>query len=97
MTIRSWRAQILGKEQIEWLIEGLKIQPCNLLNWSLLEGQVVNPAKVSENHARYEEEREYLLSRIVEEKIKGVIFLSGDRQHTELRKAFQRTTSPSTI
>ena len=99
---KKLEAQILGKEQIEWLIEALKFSraPFKLV---AIGGQVVNPAKVSENHARYEEEREYLLSRIVEEKIKGVIFLSGDRQHTELRKAsrdnitiYDLTVSPLT-
>jgi alkaline phosphatase D len=30
------------------------------------------------------EERTYLLSRIEEEGIKGVVFLTGDRHHTEL-------------
>lgn len=94
--------QILGKEQIEWLIESLKFSraPFKLV---AVGGQVLNPAKVFENHAQYAEEREYLLSRIVEEKIKGVIFLSGDRHHTELRKAsrdkidiYDLTVSPLT-
>jgi len=49
-------------------------------------GQVLNPAKVYENYAQYPEERKYLIERIVEEKIEGVIFLTGDRHHTELRK-----------
>jgi alkaline phosphatase D len=94
--------QILGKEQIEWLIEALKFSraPFKLV---AVGGQVLNPARVFENHAQYEEEREYLLSRIVEEKIKGVIFLTGDRHHTELRKAsrdnidiYDLTVSPLT-
>lgn len=94
--------QILGKEQIEWLIEALKFSraPFKLV---AVGGQVLNPAKVFENHAQYAEEREYLLTRIVEEKIKGVIFLTGDRHHTELRKAsrdnidiYDLTVSPLT-
>ncbi|MEQ9188738.1 MAG: alkaline phosphatase D family protein [Cryomorphaceae bacterium] len=93
---------ILGKDQIEWLIEALKFSraPFKLV---AVGGQVLNPAKVFENHAQYAEEREYLLTRIVEEKIKGVIFLTGDRHHTELRKAsrdnidiYDLTVSPLT-
>lgn len=77
--------QILGKEQIEWLIEALKFSnaPFKMV---AVGGQVLNPAKVYENHARYEDERKYLLERIIEEKINGVVFLTGDRHHTELRK-----------
>jgi len=94
--------QILGKDQIEWLIEALKYSraPFKLV---CVGGQVLNPAKVFENHAQYEVEREYLLSRIVEERITGVVFLTGDRHHTELRKAsrdkidiYDLTVSPLT-
>jgi len=77
--------QILGKDQIEWLIEALKFSnaPFKLV---AVGGQVLNPAKVYENHAQYPAERKYLLERIIEEKITGVVFLTGDRHHTELRK-----------
>ena len=77
--------QILGKDQIEWLIEALKFSnaPFKMI---AIGGQVLNPAKVYENYAQYPEERKYLIERIVEEKIEGVIFLTGDRHHTELRK-----------
>jgi alkaline phosphatase D len=92
----------LGKEQIEWLIEALKFSKAPF-KMVLVGGQVLNPARVFENHAQYEAEREYLLSRIVEEKIKGVIFLTGDRHHTEMRKAtrdniniYDLTVSPLT-
>ncbi|MGB0432025.1 MAG: alkaline phosphatase D family protein, partial [Bacteroidia bacterium] len=47
-------------------------------------GQILNPAKKYENYANYEEERNYFLKRIEEEQINGIIFLSGDRHHTEL-------------
>ncbi len=76
---------ILGKAQIEWLIEALKFSkaPFKMI---AVGGQVLNPSNVYENHARYADERKYLLDRIVEEKIDGVVFLTGDRHHTELRK-----------
>ena len=46
----------------------------------------MNPAAVYETYAVYGEERQYLLDRIDEEQIKGVVFLTGDRHHTELSK-----------
>lgn len=75
--------QILGKEQIEWLIDNLKYSraPFKMV---AVGGQVLNTAKRFENHAVYAEERKYLMRRIIEEKIEGVIFLTGDRHSTEL-------------
>jgi len=75
--------QILGYEQIEWLIEALKFSK-SPFKMVAVGGQVLNTAAVYENHARYEDERAYLLKRIVEEGIKGVVFVNGDRHHTEL-------------
>jgi alkaline phosphatase D len=79
-------AQILGEEQIEWLITALKFSraPFKMI---AVGGQVLNSAKVYENFSNHPSgERELLLSRIAEEKIKGVIFLTGDRHHSELSK-----------
>jgi alkaline phosphatase D len=46
----------------------------------------VNPAKVFENMSNYEGERNELLKKITDAKIKGVMFVSGDRHHTVLQK-----------
>lgn len=75
--------QILGKEQIEWLINNLKMcrSPFKMV---AVGGQVLNDQAVYETHSVYAEEREYLLKRIEEENIKGVIFLTGDRHHSEV-------------
>ena len=94
--------QVLGKTQIEWLIEAMKYgrAPFKLV---AVGGQVVNDAAVYENHAQFADERIYLLDRIAEEKIEGVIFLTGDRHHTELSmiehqgvKIYDLTVSPLT-
>jgi alkaline phosphatase D len=75
--------QILGKEQIEWLIQQLKFSrsPFKMV---AVGGQVLNTAAVYETHAVYAEERAYLLRRIEEENIKNVVFLTGDRHHSEV-------------
>ena len=50
-------------------------------------GQVLSPLAVYENYANHHaEERAYLLEQIATENIKNVIFLDGDRHHTELNK-----------
>src|SRR5690606_9106216 len=79
------KSEILGKEQIEWLIAALKFSksPFKII---AVGGQVANSAKVYENHANYEAERNFLIQRLKEEKIKGVVFLSGDRHHSEFSK-----------
>ena len=99
----STRIQIFGMEQIEWLINNLKFSQ-SPFKMVLVGGQILNTAKVYENFSNYPEERQYLLRRIQEENIKGVIFLSGDRHHSEISKLvfddgqviFEITSSPLT-
>lgn len=76
---------MLGKEQLEWLIEALgnSFSPFKMI---AIGSQVLNSEGSSENYARYEEERAYLMRRLEEENIRGVIFLTGDRHHTELSR-----------
>lgn len=81
---KTGNSQILGEAQIEWLISALKFSrsPFKMV---AVGGQVLNSAPVFENFSSHHAaEREYLLKRIEEEQIKGVIFLTGDRHHTEL-------------
>jgi alkaline phosphatase D len=75
--------QILGKKQIDWLISGMK-RSRSSVKFVAVGGQVVNTAAVFENFANYPEERDYLLRRISEEGIRNVVFLTGDRHHSEL-------------
>lgn len=77
---------ILGEAQRDWLIDALTTSKANFKMVSV-GGQVLNTADVFETYTRkHKEERDYLLRRIEEEGIKNVIFLSGDRHHTELNK-----------
>jgi alkaline phosphatase D len=83
---RSGKKTVLGEAQLEWLIDALTSSnaPYKMV---AVGGQVLNTAPVFENYSgHYFEERQYLLRRIEEEKIIGVIFLTGDRHHTELSK-----------
>ncbi|MFN4298784.1 MAG: alkaline phosphatase D family protein [Thermaurantimonas sp.] len=81
--MNNGKDQIFGREQLDWLINNLKYSdaPFKLV---CAGGQILSDAKVFENFAKYEQERAYLLRRIEEENIKGVIFLTGDRHHSEI-------------
>lgn len=76
-------SQIFGREQCDLLIDRLKASKANF-KIVVSGGQFLNTAAVFENHARYGEEREYLLSRMDEEGIDKVIFLTGDRHASEV-------------
>ncbi|MCB9276398.1 MAG: alkaline phosphatase family protein [Lewinellaceae bacterium] len=79
-------ATMLGKEQLEWLIDALSgsYAPFKM---ACIGGQVLNTAPGEENYAdHFKEEQAYLLQRIEEEGIKNVIFLTGDRHHTTMSK-----------
>ncbi len=84
--------QVLGEAQIDWLIESLAYSRAPF-KFVAVGGQVLNDAKVYETYANYETERQRLLDRIAAEKIEGVIFLTGDRHHTELSKVVHKGTT----
>jgi alkaline phosphatase D len=75
--------QMLGKEQINWLIQDLKSSKATF-KLVAVGSQILSSVADFENYANYQEEREYLLKEIAENNIKNVIFLSGDRHFAEL-------------
>ena len=75
--------QMLGKEQINWFIQDLKSSKASF-KLVAIGSQVLSSVADFENYANYQEEREYLLKEIAENKIKNVIFLTGDRHFAEL-------------
>lgn len=80
----SGEAVYFGETQLEWLIDALANSRAPF-KFVATGGQILNTEAVYENYIRLApEERAYLLGRIEEEGIKGVIFLTGDRHHTEL-------------
>ncbi|MBI1225180.1 MAG: alkaline phosphatase family protein [Bacteroidetes bacterium] len=75
---------LLGKEQIDWLINALSNSkaPFKLIATG---GQVLTTFVGNETYTNLcPEERLHLLKLIEEEGIKNVVFLTGDRHHTEL-------------
>ena len=81
---KSGEAVYFGETQLEWLIDALA-SSSSPFKFVATGGQILNTEAVYENYIRLApEERAYLLGRIEEEGITGVIFLTGDRHHTEL-------------
>ncbi len=76
--------QILGEAQLAWLLDALTASraPFKIV---VSGGQVLNPVPVYETYANVApEERARLLAGIVERRVEGIVFLSGDRHHTEV-------------
>ena len=84
---------LIGEKQIQWLIESL-INSRAPFKFVAIGGQFLNPAKKYENHSTFPIEREKILQAIRDADIKGVIFLDGDRHHTELTKMERYGTYP---
>mgnify|MGYP006197759891 CR=1 FL=1 len=57
-------------------------------------GQIVNPVPEFENYSSYPVERKKFLDKLAEQKIPGVIFISGDRHSTNLQKLEREGTYP---
>ncbi len=77
--------ELLGKAQIDWLINAMASSYAPF-KFVAIGGQVLSSEADYENYATYPEERQYLLDKIREAKIEGVIFLDGDRHHTGLSR-----------
>ena len=76
---------MLGKSQIDWLINALASSNAPF-KFVAVGGQVLNSEAMYENYATFSKEQKYLLNKIREAKIEGVIFLDGDRHHTALSR-----------
>ena len=96
--------EMLGHAQIEWLIDALRNSTAPF-KFVCVGGVVLSTAVVYENYIRVApDERNRLLKAIQEEGISGVIFLTGDRHHTEMSRwkpegglpVFDLTVSPFT-
>jgi alkaline phosphatase D len=73
----------LGATQLNWLKNNLKHSRAPF-KFVCAGGQVLNRYTDKESFNLYQKERKELLEYIVAQKISGVVFLSGDRHHTEI-------------
>ncbi len=82
-----------GQKQLNWLLDALTTSKATF-KIVVNGGQIVNPAKIFENMANYEQERNQLLLGIQKRKIPGVLFLSGDRHVSNLWQLKREGTYP---
>jgi len=84
---------MLGTAQIQWLIDALTYSRASF-KIIVIGGQVLNTEAVFENYENYKSEKDFLLSEILANQIKGVVFISGDRHFTELSRLKRPNTYP---
>lgn len=75
--------RMFGREQLQWLKEALASSQAT---FKIVAGgnQMLNPLVLYEGFGAFAGEQRELLDFLREAKIEGVLFLSGDRHHTEL-------------
>jgi alkaline phosphatase D len=81
----------LGQQQTEWLFYQLAHSKATF-KFVCVGGQFLNENTTKESFNMYTAERQKILDFIITHQIGGVVFLSGDRHHTELLKYNQRET-----
>ena len=87
--------EMFGKQQIDWLMDNLvrSKAPFKIIATG---GQMLNPVEKDylEIYNKFPEEKAKLLKLIQDEGIEGVLFLTGDRHHSELTKLERAGTYP---
>jgi alkaline phosphatase D len=84
---------MLGTIQFNWLIDALSASNASF-KIVVIGGQVLNSVPDTENYGHYPEEKAQLLKELLDNKIKGVLFLTGDRHYAELAKLDRENTYP---
>ncbi len=74
-----------GAAQLQWLIDGLRYSRASY-KFICTGGQILSDAALYENYAVFDAERQMLLDSLDKYNIKGVIFLTGDRHHSEVTR-----------
>ncbi len=82
---KSGDRTVLGKTQLEWLKDALASSSASF-KIVAMGGQLLNDAGQFEMYSNYgfDGERKEIIDYIQNEGINGVVFLNGDRHHTEL-------------
>ncbi len=91
--VKTEKKTQLGAEQLQWLFDNLAYSnaPFKVI---VIGGQFLNPLVAYENYSTFPEERDYIIKKITDEKISGVVFLTGDRHFSELTKLDRVGTYP---
>jgi len=85
---------VLGSEQLQWFKDALVASKATF-KFVAIGGQFLNELKTNETYANMcAVERDSILSTLKKEKIAGVVFLTGDRHHSEVAKMVRADTYP---
>lgn len=84
---------MLGQEQLNWLKQGLKRSTANF-KFIVSGTQILPDNPLGEDWGDFGNERDELLQFLVQERISGVLFLSGDRHYGELLRLEQSEAYP---
>lgn len=95
--------RMLGEQQMEWLKNSLLYSTATF-KIIVLGSQALNPVSPYDKWAEFPAEYDEMMNFLKENKINGVLFLSGDRHHSEIIKVdrpgtyslFDITVSPLT-
>lgn len=82
---RGKDADYFGETQLTWLIDALRFSRAPF-KFICTGGQIISDAAVYENYAVFARERQMLLDSIDKYDIRGVVFLTGDRHHSEISR-----------
>lgn len=85
--------RLLGKQQMEWLKNSLLYSSATF-KIITLGSQVLNPVSPYDKLKDFPAEYEELMNFLSDYKINGVIFLTGDRHHSEIIKVDRPGTYP---
>lgn len=85
--------RMFGKQQMEWLKNSL-VYSTAAFKIIVMGSQALNPASPFDKLSRFPVEYEELMNFLRDYKINGVIFLSGDRHHSEIIKLNRAGTYP---
>jgi alkaline phosphatase D len=77
--------QIIGDRQMTWLKEQLLTSKASF-KFICIGGQFISDAGIFENHANYPSERLELIDFIQKNNIRNIVFLTGDRHHSEISR-----------
>ncbi len=84
---------LLGDEQLQWIFNILKNSDATF-KFIVTGSQVLNEKNLNESYSHFPAERQRIFDFIKENNITGVIFLTGDRHHSELLKMNQPDNYP---
>jgi alkaline phosphatase D len=85
--------EMLGQQQMEWLKNSLLYSQATF-KIVALGSQALNPVSPYERWANYPAEYQEFLDFIHDNKINGVVFLTGDRHHSEIIKVDRPDSYP---